>query len=64
MGKISPLKTKLKSDEFYCVKCRKRQIGDKITLKIYNNNYKRKAIPMLKSKCPKCGTNMNKFTKK
>lgn len=54
------LKTKLKTKEFYCVKCRKRRTGHDIKL-VHIKNKKVGKIPALKSKCGKCDTNMTKF---
>ena len=55
---------KLKQQQFYCVYCGKRVTKDKddIKLKIAKSS-KRPKIPMLKSKCDKCNTRLNKFVK-
>jgi hypothetical protein len=59
-----PLKTKLKANEFYCVGCRHRRVGEEISFKEVKN-YKRAngKVPMLKSKCKQCGANLNKIVK-
>jgi hypothetical protein len=57
------LKSKLKTAEFYCVKCRKRRSGQDIKL-VSIKNKKVGKIPALKSKCSKCSTNMTKFVRR
>jgi hypothetical protein len=58
-----PLTAKLKQDEFYCVKCRKRTKSPDFVVKKIKNS-KRKDICMMKGTCKKCGTNVNKFISK
>jgi hypothetical protein len=59
------LKTQLKENEFYCVKCRKRVKSheDDICVKIYRNKKIKGGVPVLVSSCNKCDTNLNKFIK-
>lgn len=61
-GRPRKLTSKLKEGEFYCVSCRKRCKGDSIKVKKIRNK-KLGPIPALKSKCPKCDTNVTKFIK-
>ena len=58
-----PLTKKLKEDEFYCVKCRKRVKSPDFTVKKIKNS-KRTNIHMMKGNCKNCGTNLNKFITK
>lgn len=59
----SPLHSKLKQNEFYCVKCRKRVTvpADNICVKQYANKRVGRKISMLKGECKKCGTGVNKI---
>lgn len=63
MPRPRSLKTKLRKDEFYCVKCRARRKGNDVDY-VYVKNYKRGKVPMMSGYCPKCETKVNKFVKK
>lgn len=63
MPRPRSLKTKLRKDEFYCVRCRARRKGFDIKFKNVKN-YKRGTVPMMKGFCQKCETKVNKFVKK
>lgn len=63
MPRPRSLKSKLKKDEFYCLKCRARVKGDNIKQKNVRN-YKRGTVPMLKGVCHKCESKVNKIVKK
>ena len=57
---------KMKQNQFYCVSCRKRVsvYVDDICFKfIKNKNMYNGKMPVLKSECPKCDTNLTKFVK-
>lgn len=54
------LKSKLKANEFYCVKCRARTSPSGKTRKAKAPKTGR---PMLKAECKKCGTRVCKFVK-
>ena len=66
-------KTKMKPDQFYCVniQCRKRETLKKADIKIVKNVNKTADGKVVKrgakcravSKCPNCGTTLNKFVK-
>ena len=60
------LKTKLKQNQFYCVKCRSRttvSTGD-MCVKLYKNHRaKHGYTPTLKSYCMTCDTPLTKFIK-
>lgn len=60
-----PLKTKLKKNEFYCVKCRSRvkEHEEDICVKKIKNR-KIGSVPALKSYCHKCGTSLTRFIKR
>lgn len=58
----SPLKTKLKETQFYCVSCRKRVNGDNIKLKMLRSPKRKNGrAPALRAKCMACDTNLTKF---
>ena len=60
-----PLKSRLKQNQFYCVKCRKRVTSHPDDICVKNiRNRKTGSIPALKSECPKCGTKLFKFSKR
>lgn len=63
MAKSHKLKKRLGVQEFYCVKCKRRQKGKDIKLSSVKN-YKIGKVPMLKAECPKCECKMNKFVKR
>ena len=54
----------MRENQFYCVKCRKPVTVNKsdIYLKVIRTS-KRKRVPMIKSVCGKCDTNLTKFIK-
>ena len=54
----------MKTNEFYCVKCRKivKVTGENICLKYFNNK-KIGKVPALRAVCKKCDTNLTKFVK-
>ena len=60
------LKTKLRQNQFYCVKCRARKTvatGD-ICVEEYKNHRARDGYtPALKGYCSKCDTSLTKFIK-
>lgn len=59
-----PLKTKLKKNEFYCVKCRNRVKCDSADICVKKiQNRKIGYIPALKCHC-KCGTSLTKFIRR
>ncbi len=58
-AKSKPLKGKLKKDEFYCVACRKRVVGEDIKKAVARVTHQ----PMLKGICPKCDNKVVKFVK-
>ena len=60
----TPLKSKLKKNEFYCVYCRGRVRAspDDICVKKIRNK-KLGSVPALKSYCHKCDTSLTKFIK-
>jgi hypothetical protein len=57
------LRTKLKQEEFYCVKCRKRVKGDDICIKTFKNKKSFGGIPTMMASCKKCDTSVYKFIK-
>lgn len=57
-----PLKKKLKKNEFYCLSCRSKCVGDDLYLKKIRNS-KRGMVPMFKGFCHKCDGKVNKFVK-
>ena len=63
MAKSHKLKKRLGVQEFYCVRCKRRQKGNDIKLSSVKN-YKIGKVPMLKAECPKCECKMNKFVKR
>lgn len=55
---------KMKQQQFYCVYCGKKVTKNKDDIKFkMAKSSKRPKIPMLKSKCSKCDTKLNKFVK-
>ena len=64
------LTTRLKVNEFYCVKCQKRRVGQKMKLGhfTYKNKSsarkKKRQVPVLKSVCSQCDTKLFKIVKK
>jgi hypothetical protein len=52
--------TKLKENQFYCVKCKKIVTGSDICVKIYKTSTRR-MLPALKAVHNKCDTNLTKF---
>jgi hypothetical protein len=59
-----PLKTKLKQQEFYCVKCRKRVkiASDDMGVSVFKNEKTGMKVPSLVGNC-KCDTTVIKFIK-
>lgn len=57
------LKSPLKANEFYCVKCKGRCVGEDIKLKYVSNSKRSGKVPMLKGKCRKCDCTVVKFIK-
>lgn len=59
-----PLKTKLKQQEFYCVKCRKRVkvASDDMGVSVFKNGKTGMKVPALVGDC-KCDTTVVKFIK-
>lgn len=55
----------MKTNQFYCVSCRKKVsiLSDNICLKYINNSRVGK-IPALKGECNKCDTKLTKFVKR
>tara|TARA_Y100000389_G_scaffold197949_1_gene233547 strand:- start:616 stop:843 length:228 start_codon:yes stop_codon:yes gene_type:complete len=60
----SKLKKKLAENEFYCVKCRKREKVKDICVKILKNKKIKGGVPTLTGECKKCDTLLYKFVKK
>ncbi len=60
----NPLKTKLKEQEFYCVKCRKRVkvASDDMGVHLFKKVKTRMKVPALVGEC-KCDTTVVKFIK-
>lgn len=55
---------KLRVNQFYCVKCRKRITLSKDDICFRDvKNYKRGVVPMVTGSCGKCSTTVNKFVK-
>ena len=61
----NPLKTKLKQQEFYCVKCRKRVKidSDDMGVDIFKNGQTGMKVPALVGECKLCNTTVVKFIK-
>lgn len=57
------IKKRLRQNEFYCLCCQKRKIGQKIKLKNTRNS-KVGNIPTLKGSCNSCGCKLSKFVKR
>ena len=54
----------MKSNEFYCVKCRKIvKVGNDVICFTFIKNKRVGKIPALKAECNKCETNLTKFVK-
>jgi len=58
------LKKKLSQNEFYCVKCRRREKGTDICVKMLKNKKIKGGVPTLVADCKKCDTVLYKFVKR
>ena len=58
-----PLRSPLKANQFYCVKCRARVSVDKDDMCVRAGTKKTHGVPMLKAQCHKCDSGLNKFIK-
>jgi hypothetical protein len=59
-----PLRSPLKSNQFYCVSCRSRMTVDEEDMCIKAGTKKTRGVPMVKSVCSQCNHKMNKFISK
>ena len=58
-----PLRSPLKPNQFYCVKCRRRVTVEPSTMcvKVYRNRRTNASIPALRAECKHCDTKLTKF---
>lgn len=63
---MNKLRSKLKQQEFYCVKCRNRVKinADDICVTTLKNKKVKGGVPTLIGSCAKCDTDMYKFIKR
>ena len=53
----------MKSNQFYCVKCKKKVICRDPILKIFHNKTRKCGVPALEGKCKICNIKIYKFVK-
>lgn len=51
----------MRSNQFYCLCCRKAVVGERVK-NVMVKNSKRGKVPMARAVCPKCGCKLCKIT--